>query len=96
LRVRKFRQGRRLNFKIYAYDLVWGTLSSEYGALAKLSELKVSRPAEFNPGSDEDAVDFQARSPLELEEQIDQPGIGGASAQHPPSASEDCAGNGLH
>lgn len=89
-------QRRRLDFEIYAYDLVWGTLASEYGALAKLGELKVSRSAEFNSGSDEDAIDLQARSPLELEEQIDQPGIGGASAQHPPAASEDCAGNSLH
>jgi hypothetical protein len=70
----------RLDFEVYAHDLVWRAFSLKDGALAKLGELKVSRPAEFNSGSDEDAVDLEARSPLELEEEIDQPGIGGASA----------------
>jgi len=95
-RVRRVGKWRRLDFEVYAYDLVWGPLSSKDGALAKLGELQVRRPAEFNPGGDENAVNLQARSPLELEEEIDQSGIAGASAQHPPAASEDCAGDSLH
>lgn len=89
LGARWLRQRRGLNLEIHAHNLVRRTLPTKYGALAKLRELQVGRSAQFHAGSDKDAVDLQARSPLEFKEQVYQAGISRAAAQHPPATCED-------
>src|SRR3954468_14126295 len=75
-------QHRCLNLQINADDLFPATCFSELGALAELRELQMSFPAEFYPRGDKQAVDLHAQMPLELKQEIDQPRVRRAAAQH--------------
>lgn len=90
-----FGEGRGLYFEVDADDFVGGPFAAKYGALAELSKLMVSGAAEFDAGGDEDAVDFEARAALELEEQVDESRVGGATSEHPAAGGKDCAGDGF-
>ena len=84
-----------MNFEIDADDFSAAVFVMAAGALAELGEAQVGELAELEADGDEDGVHLDAALALEFEEHVDQAGVGGAAAEHPASAAQDGAGEGL-
>jgi hypothetical protein len=75
-----FAERECLHLEIDADNLFSAVLVSPAGALAKLGEPQMGSLAQLKSRRDENAVNLKTGAPLEFEEDIDQSGIGGASA----------------
>lgn len=86
------RQG--LDFQVHAGDLSGAVAALVSRALAQLGKADVPGLAELDSSGNENAVDIDAGLALELKEQVDGAGVGGAAAQDPSAACEDGASEG--
>ena len=92
---RLFAERECLHLEIDADDLLSAARVGQPGALAELGEAQMGCVAQFQSRCDQNAVNFKARAPFEFEEDVDQSGIGRATAKDPAAACENCAGHGL-
>ena len=95
-RVGCFRNGISLYLKIDTGDLRTALPLETMGALAELGELRMAALSQFHPRGGQKDVDIYACLPFELEEHIHNACIVGAADQHPATATENCAREGLH
>lgn len=58
-------------------------------ALAEFSKANVAGLTQFEPGRDQNAVDFETSLTFEFEEHGDRSRVAGSAAQYPPAAAKD-------
>jgi hypothetical protein len=87
---------RRLNFKIYAHNLLPAFFLNHARTLAQFRKADVRALAQFQTRRNQNAVNLKAGASFKFKQDIDQARVTCASAQNPAPAAEYRARDGLH